>query len=215
MLAKKTNKKFIFEALEACDICMVNFDLWMSKGGVDTFVLIVHFLNHNWELGHITIGMFEIAETSGVAMAIQVNEVIAAYVLNVKIMAYVKDENNNLNIMTNALTSFVFYKLLGLTTPFIRSCWGHAMSKCCQYAIDDTKVFIGLTSIPIKECQSILQKTITWTKKSGKSLKSGRKLVWIHAYIHTNKNSSEDEICFKNDFILKDTKIQKHNCMLL
>jgi hypothetical protein len=39
-LAKKTQKKFISEALESCDTCIVNFDLWMSKGGVETFVLI-------------------------------------------------------------------------------------------------------------------------------------------------------------------------------
>jgi len=42
------------------------------------------------------------------------------------------------------------------------------MSKCCQYAIDDSKVCVSLTSIPIKEAKSILYKTITWTKKSGK-----------------------------------------------
>jgi hypothetical protein len=42
MLVKKTNKKFIFEAFEACDICTVSFDLWMARG-MDTFVLIVHF----------------------------------------------------------------------------------------------------------------------------------------------------------------------------
>jgi hypothetical protein len=42
------------------------------------------------------------------------------------------------------------------------------MSKCCQYAIDDFKVCVSLTSISIKEAQSILQKTFTWTKKSGK-----------------------------------------------
>ncbi len=29
------------------------------------------------------------------------------------------------------------------------------------------------------------------------------------------KNSGENEICFKNDFTLRDTKIQKHNCMLI
>ncbi len=63
-LAKKTKKKFIYEAFEACDTCMVSFDLWMSRG-VDTFVLIVHFLNHNWEHGHVTIDLFKTIETSG------------------------------------------------------------------------------------------------------------------------------------------------------
>jgi hypothetical protein len=38
-LVEKTKKKFIYEALEACDTFTLSFDLWMSRGGVDTFVL--------------------------------------------------------------------------------------------------------------------------------------------------------------------------------
>jgi hypothetical protein len=100
---------------------MVSFDLWMSRG-VNTFVLIVHFLNHNWGLGHVIIGLFETTNISRVAMAIQVNEMLVAYGLNVKILAYVKEEGNNLCTMTSALTFVISYELLGLTTPFIRSC---------------------------------------------------------------------------------------------
>jgi hypothetical protein len=33
----------------------------MSRGGVDTFVLIIHFLNDKWELCHVIEGFFEIA----------------------------------------------------------------------------------------------------------------------------------------------------------
>jgi hypothetical protein len=33
----------------------------MSGGGVDTFILIIRFLNDKWELYHITEGFFEIA----------------------------------------------------------------------------------------------------------------------------------------------------------
>jgi hypothetical protein len=64
-------------------------------------------------------------------MAIQVNEMLITYGLNVKIMAYVKDESKNLSTMTSDLIFVVFCKLLGLTTPFIKSCWGYAMFKCC------------------------------------------------------------------------------------
>jgi hypothetical protein len=95
-LTKKTKEKFIFEALESSNTCIVNFDLWMSKRGVETFVLIVHFLSHNWKPSHIKIGLFETTNTFGAAMAIQVNEVLATYRLNVKILAYVKNEGNNL-----------------------------------------------------------------------------------------------------------------------
>jgi hypothetical protein len=61
---------------------MVSFDLWMSRVGVDTFVFIVHFLNDKWELCHVTIGFFEIVETSKNVMALQVNEVFAKHGLN-------------------------------------------------------------------------------------------------------------------------------------
>jgi len=106
---------------------MVSFDLWMSRG-VDIFVLIIHLLDHNWESSHVIISLFETTKTSGIAMAIQVNEVLATYGFNAKILAYVKDQNNNLSIMTTTLTFIISCKVLGLTMPFIGSYWGHAMS---------------------------------------------------------------------------------------
>jgi hypothetical protein len=42
----------------------MNFGLWMSKGGMDTFVYIMHFLNEKWEPCHVTIGFFETTNTS-------------------------------------------------------------------------------------------------------------------------------------------------------
>ncbi len=73
---------------------------------MNTFVLVVHFLNHNWELGHVTIGLFEIIKTFGATMAIQVNEMLTTYGLNPRILTYVKDESNNLKTMISALTLF-------------------------------------------------------------------------------------------------------------
>jgi hypothetical protein len=89
-------------------------------------------------------------------MVLQVNEVLAKHGLNVRVIAYVKDERGNLSTMTITLTFVVSCEVLGLTTPFVRAWWGHAMSKCCQYAIDDSKVCVGLIFIFIKEAQSIL-----------------------------------------------------------
>jgi len=53
---------------------------------VDTFVLIVHFLNDKWEPCHVTIGFFETKNTFGNAMAMQINDVLAKYELNVQIL---------------------------------------------------------------------------------------------------------------------------------
>jgi hypothetical protein len=144
---KMTKEKYISLAFESCNTCTVSFDLWMSRVGVDTFVLTMHFLNDKWELCHVTIGFFEIVETSKNTMALQVNEVFAKHGLNAWVIAYVKNEGGNLSTMTIALTSIVSCEVLGLTTPFVGACWGHAMSKCCQYATDDSKVCVGLTFI--------------------------------------------------------------------
>jgi hypothetical protein len=76
-------------------------------------------------------------------MALQVNQILQTHGLNAKIIAYVKYEGNSFPTMIIALTFVVFYEVLGLVKPFIKNCWGHAMSKCCEYATYDTKVFVG------------------------------------------------------------------------
>jgi hypothetical protein len=112
-------------------------------------------------------------------MGLQVNQTLQTHGLNAKIIAYVKDEDNSLPTMIIALVFVVFYEVLGLVEPFTRNCWGHAMSKCCQYATYDTKVFVGLMLISIKECQFILLKTTTWTKKSGTGRQEWKK-SWLN-----------------------------------
>ncbi len=52
--------------------------------------------------------------------------------------------------MTYALTFVVSCEVLGLSTFFVGSYWGHAMFKCCQYVIDDLKICVGLPFISIK-----------------------------------------------------------------
>jgi hypothetical protein len=111
-LTKKTKKKFSYEALKAYG-CQE--EEW-------TLLFWFFILNHNWEPSHVAIGLFEIIETSRVTMAIQANEVLLTYGLNVKILTYVKDESNNLSIMTSVLIFVVSYELLGLTTPCVGGC---------------------------------------------------------------------------------------------
>jgi hypothetical protein len=37
----------------------------MSKGAYDVFVLVIKFLSNDWELKHVTIGLFETTEIIG------------------------------------------------------------------------------------------------------------------------------------------------------
>ncbi len=36
------------------------FSLWMSKGGMILFIVVINFLTLDWEPKHITIGLFEV-----------------------------------------------------------------------------------------------------------------------------------------------------------
>jgi hypothetical protein len=85
-----------------------------------------------------------------------------------KVIAFVKDECPNLNTLTNALKSIVFCSPFQLPTPFVGLCFDHAMSKVAQYATNDAKVYLGFKKVSLKAIQTLLQKIIIWTKKSGK-----------------------------------------------
>ncbi len=50
-------------------------------------------------------GFFEIIETIGNALALQVNDLFAKHKLNAYVFTYVKDEGNNFSTMTSILTS--------------------------------------------------------------------------------------------------------------
>jgi hypothetical protein len=86
--------------------------------------------------------MFENVDTSRIVMALKVNEVLTTYGLNVKILACVNNESNNISTMTFILISIVSCQVLGLKTPSIKSCWGHIMFKCCQYVTCTTPKFV-------------------------------------------------------------------------
>ncbi len=62
----------------------------------------------------------------------------------------------------------VFCVLFILSQPYVAICYGHAMFKCCQYVTNDIKVCNGMWEVFIKDVQSSLHKTITWTKNNGK-----------------------------------------------
>ncbi len=56
--------------IESTIIMFVSFDLWMFRGGVDTFVLVINYLDETWTPRHAIVGMFKLHETSSNAMAL-------------------------------------------------------------------------------------------------------------------------------------------------
>ncbi len=86
---------------------IVTFDLWMSCGGLDTFALVVNYINNKWEPCHITINIFEVHEIFGVAMDLWLKDLLAHFDLCHKVITCVKNEGANLNTLINALTNIV------------------------------------------------------------------------------------------------------------
>jgi hypothetical protein len=51
----------------------------MPRRVINTFVLIVRFLNDKWEPCHVTLGFFEIVNTSRNVMVLQMNDLLAKH----------------------------------------------------------------------------------------------------------------------------------------
>jgi hypothetical protein len=95
-------------------------------------------------------GFFEPTNMFGVAMATQVKNLQSLYNLLNKLITYVKDDNDNLSTLAQALISLFSCGPLGLTTPWQGSCFGHTFSKACQYVFNDIKKFIGFKEVSLK-----------------------------------------------------------------
>jgi len=101
----------------------------------------------------VIIWIFEVHDTTNVAMANQVKSLLDSFGLLDKVMTCIKDERSNLNILTSILTFVVSCYALQLACPFVGSCFRHAMSKVAQYIIDDNKICATFPKVSLKEVQ--------------------------------------------------------------
>ncbi len=59
----------VLPKLVSTAIVSTSFDLWMSKGGVNTFALVINYLIKTWEPMHIVIEFFEVNEIIALCIA--------------------------------------------------------------------------------------------------------------------------------------------------
>ncbi len=71
-----------------------------------------------------------------------------------KVIAYVKGERLNLSTLTLTLTNVITCFFSQLSNPFVGSCFGHAMSKICQYAYDDLNLCARFLIMGLKHFQA-------------------------------------------------------------
>ncbi len=115
---EKTKQIYVLPKLTNCICAIASFDLWMSKGAHDIFAFVVSFLGSDWQPKQITIGLFEAIEIIRQALTNNLTKLFDQYGLRNKIIAYVKDDGSNLNIMTIALKSVTNCELLNLDESF-------------------------------------------------------------------------------------------------
>ncbi len=139
-LVEKTKEISVLPLLSDCSCVNASFDLWMSQGAHDVFVLVINFLGFDWKPKHVTFYLFEAAEIARQVLAKNLNELLNAYGLRNKIITYVKDEGSNLNTLTNVLKFVVKCETLGLEKKLLRNLFWSCFSKVCQYATIDDKV---------------------------------------------------------------------------
>ncbi len=105
-------------SLNDCSCATTSFDLQMSKGAHDLFVLVIIFLGFNWKPKQVTLSLFEVVEIIRQVLVRNLIELLDAYGLRNKIITYVKDQGSNLNTLTNALNFVVKCEILGLEESF-------------------------------------------------------------------------------------------------
>jgi len=59
-MVKKTMDHHVLSNLASAILVSVSFDFEKSHIDVDTFVLIINFLNDNWVPMHVNVGLFEV-----------------------------------------------------------------------------------------------------------------------------------------------------------
>jgi hypothetical protein len=112
---------------------------------------VINYLDENWIPQHVTIGLFEVQETKGNAMALQPQGLLEKFGLIHHVLFFVKDEGNNLGSMAMTLKSIVECEPLKMLRMYENTCFGYVMLKACQYATNDDKVLIGLTLVSVKD----------------------------------------------------------------
>jgi hypothetical protein len=80
---------------------------------------------------HNTMGLFEVNETTGQSMDIQLQVLLDKFGLLHQFIAFVKDESTNIFAMVVALHSIIDCEPLKILRVYEGTCFGHVMSKVC------------------------------------------------------------------------------------
>jgi hypothetical protein len=90
----------------------------MSKKAHDIFALVIIVLGVDWQPKHIIIGLIHTSETTRQVLARNLITLLDEYGYLKNIVAYVKDEGENFNVLAMALKFVVSCEIFGLDESF-------------------------------------------------------------------------------------------------
>jgi hypothetical protein len=125
-----------------------------------------------------------------------------------------KDEGTNLSTMGVVMHSIIDYEPLKILRVCEGMCFGHVMSKACQYATNDDKIYVGLKNVNVNKTHSKLQKTITCTKKSKKGRQEWERACFENGMWH-HKLKTLVKIIFTNKVIMFEETFEFNNAIVL
>ncbi len=69
-MVKHTLEEFVLLYINVVISITTIIDLWMSKGALDIFALVINFITLYWEPKHVTIGLFKAKDTIGIILLV-------------------------------------------------------------------------------------------------------------------------------------------------
>ncbi len=79
-MVTKCMEMHVFPKFTNATIVYISFDLWMSRGGVETFILVINYLIEVWEPMYVTIGLLKVNKTTNLGMVQQLQSLVEFFV---------------------------------------------------------------------------------------------------------------------------------------
>ncbi len=124
---------------------------------MDTFALMIIFLNESWNPMHVTMGLFEVDETIGKSMVVCFKSLLSKFGLMHHVIAFVKDERNNLNTMATTLCFIIICQPLKFNHVYEGTYFGHGCLTRANMLLTITR-FLKVYASKCEGCTSYFTK---------------------------------------------------------
>lgn len=162
------------DQMNAVTASCLSYDLWMTRKNEEIFSLVSHHTLSSLKR-HVHLGMpWSKSGTDGQSLSIAVGSCISNYGLNKKVIGYCSDGGRNLKTCKDELDKTVNNgDVFSPPKPlFEQDCFAHVLSGGCKAAVINGSSDDGMLSV--EYTRDVMQKCITWTKKSQKGANSLR-----------------------------------------